>query len=97
MSEREFQNQVIALARLTGWRVYSIPDSRKTTLSGYPDLTMWHPTRKRVIFAELKTDKGRIRPEQAVVLDELGQCGQEVYVWRPKDFDAIVATLGKKV
>lgn len=96
MSERDFQRSVIELAHLMGWRVYSIPDSRRTTLSGYPDLTLWNPKQQRVLFAELKTDKGRLRPEQVVVIDELRQCGQQVCVWRPKDWDEIVTTLGKE-
>jgi len=95
MSEKEFQSQVIALAHLTGWRVYSIPDSRRTTLSGYPDLTLWNPKKKAVLFAELKTDKGRLSAEQITVIDELRECGTQVVVWRPKDWEEIVGTLKK--
>jgi len=51
------------------------------------------PERKRVIYAELKTDKGKVRPEQQEWLDTMADCGQEVYVWRPGDFEQIVEIL----
>ncbi len=95
MSEREFQNQIIALARMTGWRVYSIPDSRHASLAGFPDLVLWNTKKKTTLFCELKTDKGRIRPEQTVVHEELRECGQTVFIWRPRDWDLVVETLGK--
>lgn len=94
--EREFQRQVTELARLHGWRVYSVPDSRRSTEKGYPDLTLWHPTHKRFMFAELKRDIGKLRPEQAVVIAELVGCGHTVFVWRPKDWPEIESVLGHK-
>ena len=47
----------------------------------------------RLIFAELKSDAGRLRPDQADWLADLAPTGAEVYVWRPADFDRIVEVL----
>lgn len=92
--EKDFQRRVEEYARLEGWHVYSVPDSRRVSLSGYPDLTMWRVADKRLIFAELKREKGRLRPAQEVILDELRALGKaEVYVWRPSHWDEILETL----
>jgi hypothetical protein len=92
--EKDFQRRVEEYARLEGWHVYSVPDSRRVSLSGYPDLTMWRVSDHRLIFAELKREKGRLRPQQEVILDELRQLGiAEVYVWRPSHWNEILSTL----
>ena len=92
--EKDFQRRVEEYARLEGWHVYSVPDSRRVSLSGYPDLTMWRVLDKRLIFAELKREKGRLRPQQEVILEELRQLGvAEVYVWRPSNWNEILDTL----
>lgn len=92
--EKDFQRRVEEYARLEGWHVYSVPDSRRVSLSGYPDLTMWRVLDKRLIFAELKREKGRLRPQQEVILEELRQLGvAEVYVWRPSNWNEILDIL----
>ena len=93
-TEREFQARVTDLARILGWSVYSVPDSRRASLAGYPDLTMWRG--KRLVFAELKREKGKLSPQQVMVLDELRQLPNvEVYVWRPSNWANIRETLKK--
>jgi len=89
MLEAEFHEQVATLMRLNGWSVYSVPDSRRVSLAGYPDITAW--SGNRLIFAELKREKGRTSPAQDEVLAELRQipCA-EVYLWKPSDWDTIV-------
>jgi len=61
---------------------------------GWPDLTLVRPP--RIVFAELKAEDGHLLPEQRRWLDILDDCGQEVYLWRPSDFDEIqqILTLG---
>ena len=94
--EKDFQSRVVQLLSLEGWRVFSIPDSRRATLKGYPDLTCWHPKTDRLVFIELKREKGRVSPEQKVVLEELGRI-TETYLFRPSDWSKIVAIAeGKK-
>lgn len=97
-TERGFQDAVIALFRLHGWLVYHVPDSRRATSNGYPDLTMVHPTHG-LIFAELKTAKGKTTGDQDGWLADLravelaasyapGPNPIEVYLWRPADLIA---------
>ena len=93
ISERDFQHQVVTLARLYNWRVYSIPDSRRSTETGFPDLMLWNANRSRSFLAELKTEKGRLSADQVLVIDELRSCGHQVYVWRPSDWPEIEALL----
>jgi hypothetical protein len=61
LSEAHFQRQVEQLAKYYGWRTYHTHDSRRST-PGFPDLVLVRGA--ELIFAELKTDKGRLRPEQ---------------------------------
>lgn len=89
-SEREFQATVMELATLLGWRCYHVPDSRRCE-AGWPDLALWRPP--RFLLAELKTNKGRVRLIQQQTIDELRECGLEVHLWRPSQWDTIVETL----
>jgi hypothetical protein len=89
-SERDFQTILEREMRSKGWWVYSIrrSDLAQATLAGYPDITAWRDD--RLLFAELKTDKGRLSTAQEEVLASLrGLPGAEVYVWRPKDITEI--------
>jgi hypothetical protein len=100
ITESQFQRQVLELARLHGWiTAHFRPGmTRKgrwmTAVAGdgvgFPDLVL---VRDRVIYAELKTDVGRIRVEQARWIKLLRRAGQEVYVWRPANWQVIEETL----
>jgi hypothetical protein len=90
VTEREFQRWVEQVAEMTGWLLHHETDSRRSR-RGFPDLIMVR--RDRLIAAELKSAKGRVRPEQKVWLDRLEAAGVEVYLWRPSDADAIVQCL----
>jgi hypothetical protein len=60
--------------------------------SGLPDLILCRPP--RLVFAELKSARGRVSPQQQAWLNALSQCaGVEVYLWRPDDWQTIVHTL----
>jgi VRR-NUC domain len=86
------------LARLHGWRVYTIPDSRRASMAGYPDLTMWNVAQDRIVFAELKREKGKLSEAQQFVLKELLQITSvETYVWRPSDWEFVVGVLSEKI
>jgi hypothetical protein len=45
--------------------------------------------RPRIVWAELKSERGKLTVEQAACVAELRACGQEVFVWRPRDWEAI--------
>lgn len=95
--EKDFQHRVTEVARIRNWSVYSIPDSRRATLSGFPDLVLFRRSDGRLIFAELKREKGRLSEPQKEILDTLreisGNGRFEVYVWRPSDYEEIVKIL----
>lgn len=93
MNEEAFQAKVLELAELLGWRIYHTRDSRGSH-DGFPDLTLARAD--RLVFAELKTEKGRVRPAQEAWLVALAATGVETYLWRPSDWDLIVATLTRR-
>ncbi len=100
ISEAEFQTQVMQFAKLHGWRVAHFrpgltKDGRwRTAVSGdgkgFLDLVL---VRERVIFAELKTERGQLTPEQLAWAAVLEMAGQTVCVWRPSDWAGIEQTL----
>lgn len=91
MSEKVFQQQVVSHALSRGYRVYHTYDSRRSD-PGYPDLTMVR--RGRLIFAELKSHKGRPTVAQKEWMSALRDVpGIEVYLWRPSDMDDIIDIL----
>lgn len=80
-TEKQWQARVVKLARLMGWLCYHAYDSRRSE-SGYPDLTC--VGKGRVVYIELKTERGKLSPAQEVWLERLRGCpGVEVYVFRP--------------
>jgi len=94
MTEETFQASVIQVAKDTGWMLFHDYDSRRSA-AGFPDLVMTRDG--RTIFAELKSQKGRIRTEQKQWMAELEKTqGVEVYLWRPSDMDDVVDTLMRR-
>jgi len=93
ITEAIFQDSIIELARLLGWYVYH-PHRSYRSEPGYLDLTMVHPEAKRLLYAEVKSAKGKLTegrvnkhgrwmPGQIDWYNALlgtGRC--EVYVWR---------------
>ena len=109
ITEKDFQATVIDLARTYGWFVYhqvdmgfQDPTTGKWKHSrrigpGFPDLVLVHPKWGQLIFAELKAEKGKIKPHQQEWLDALPTARSKdkpghthmVAVWRPSDLDDI--------
>ena len=96
VTERDLRQQVVDLAKLFGYKAYfswtSIHSPR-----GFPDLVLACQARERVIYAELKTEKGKVSDSQREWLDELTACGQEVYLWRPADFEEVARILRSRL
>ena len=86
ITETEFRRQVLDLARLLGYLCYFTWTSVNSP-PGFPDLVMIRAG--RVIFAELKSQKGKLSPRQEEWIGGLADAGAEVYVWRPADFETI--------
>ena len=98
MLEKDFQKTVIEYATLRGWRVAHFRTTRiqrkngqvyyATGVSaqgaGFPDLVLVRG--KRVVYIELKSDKGVVSKEQEEWLHALQDANQEVFVWRPNSW-----------
>lgn len=93
ITEAQWQRTVMELALWQGWRVYHVPDSRRVTDRGYPDLTLVHPDRGQVVWLELKTNRGRLKPDQREWIAALRRAGQRAYVARPRDVERVEALL----
>ena len=87
-TEADLREQIRTLCKLYGWLMYFTWNSRNSP-SGFPDLVLVNPQQKRIIFAELKTERGRISIRQFEWLKSLADCGQEAYTWRPDDINRI--------
>jgi hypothetical protein len=89
MTEKEFQSQVLELAEATGWLCYHTYNSQRSQ-AGFPDLVLVRG--HRLIFAELKREKGRLSESQRTWLAALEETA-ETHVWRPSDWDTVIEVL----
>jgi hypothetical protein len=108
MSERVLKNTIVTYARGYGWLVHhDLPSQRANGSwatvtqgdSGYPDLVLVHPgntaarLQAQIIYAELKTQRGKLTAGQQHWLDALQAAGQTAVVWRPNDLQDIFTKL----
>lgn len=102
-TEQAWQSQVIDLLKIHNWMHLHVRRSlgnrggkrawqTTTNIAGWPDIWAWHPTHG-FLALELKSERGRVRPEQIEVLDQLRAAGAAAMVARPSDLDAVVALL----
>ena len=82
VSERELQDNVIAMLVALQYRVYHTWMSLHSA-GGFPDLVAVR--HGRLLFIELKRETGNTRANQQEWLDELREAGAEAYLWRPSD------------
>lgn len=92
MREKQFQAQIVRLAKANGWIIFHTYDSRRSA-PGFPDLVL---VRDRVLFRELKTDAGRVSKSQMEWGERLTEAGADFKIWRPQDTKAIIAELTRK-
>jgi hypothetical protein len=92
MTEAQLPACVTDLARIRGWLVYHTHRSQHSE-AGFPDLVLVGG--RRLIFAELKTERGKVTRPQQTWLDALGVVESavalegpivEVCLWRPADW-----------
>ena len=87
MTERDLQDNVIALLKLHGYRVYH-PWSSIHSEAGWPDLAAVKDG--RLLFIECKTEKGRVTKAQRQWLTELdGVKVVDAFVLRPGPLDEL--------
>lgn len=91
--ERDWQRDVRKLLTGLGWRLYHTYDSRKSD-TGFPDLVAVSPSRRRVVYLELKREKTKLTGDQARWILDLLAAGAEVYVARPRNLQALARALG---
>lgn len=90
ISEKQFVTQILDLLAATGWRLrYHTYRSRRSP-SGFPD-EVW--VRERVVFAELKSDRGELRSAQRAWLQGLLAAGAEAYLLYPTDLVQLARVL----
>lgn len=101
-SERALQAQVIALARLYGWRVAHFRPARtakgwRTPVegdgAGFPDLILVRGT--ELLAVELKGPRGRLTAAQGAWLVALEAAGAEIHEWRASDWGDIQRRLSQ--
>jgi len=102
-----WEDQVVVLAQLYGWKVASFDSVRiqrrdgscywatpvKADGRGWPDLVLVRG--ETILFRELKTGKARTTGDQREWLEALKWAGCNVGVWRPADLEAIVIELSR--
>lgn len=79
-TEEQLQRAIIDLARYLGLEAYHTYDSRRSE-RGFPDLVLVGP--RGIVFAELKTMIGSMRPDQTRWRNAIVAAGGEFHVWRP--------------
>jgi len=92
MTERDFQAQVVALAKLHGWRTFHVFDSRHSA-AGFPDLTLVRANRDgdgQLLFIELKREGAKPTAAQWEWVHLLRSVpGVRAFIWRPSDLPTI--------
>jgi hypothetical protein len=102
LTEREWQKQVEDALTLFGWWFIHIPANvvvcpichRKIyrgIAKGFPDILAIRPP--RLLWLELKRERGQLEPEQRKVGDMLEACGQTWLHVRPRDRAALLKLL----
>lgn len=76
MTEKEIERILVTEVRKLGGRAYKWTSPGH---NGVPDRIVILPG-ERPYFVELKTDKGRVSPLQAVQIDRLKDLGQPVFI-----------------
>jgi hypothetical protein len=91
ITERQFSRQIDELTRTLGYVLYHTFLSVRSA-PGFPDDVLVRPP--RIIFAELKSETGKLTAAQEGWLALLRQCpGVETYVWRPSQLQEIAVIL----
>lgn len=96
ISEKEFLGSVKQEAWIRGWELQYHTWNSKYSDEGFPDLVLVRvsPAPPRVIYVEVKSEKGGLSAEQWEWLKSLQEAGQEAYLWRPSDEREVSRVLG---
>ena len=84
ISEKDFSRQVEDLLKTFHWRWCHFRPARtergwRTALSGHQGFPDYIATKgNRLLFAELKSEKGKLSPEQELWIDSLRECVRHI-------------------
>ena len=94
MTERDFQRIVVYALKLRGYIVWTVPNMTQTA-RGLPDVIAIHPNHpQRLLCYELKSERGRIRPEQEIALGALAMAKDvDARVIRPSYWADVLAEI----
>jgi hypothetical protein len=101
-SEKLFMDAVMQLAKMNAWMIHHPtphqvrPGVWRSDGAGVPDLMLVSTTGRGIIWAELKTEAGRLTPLQRMWGQSIKANGGEYYVWRPNMLELIAQRLGGK-
>jgi hypothetical protein len=106
ISEESFQRAVVDLAHIFKYKVAYFRKARKkdgdwvtpvgADGKGWLDLVLVNENKHDLIFAELKSENGKMTKEQKDWFTRLGKCHESVYCWKPSDWENIVTRLSGK-
>jgi hypothetical protein len=83
MTENDLDRVIRYLTAQRHLPAFHVINSRRTvTLTGWPD---WTIVGTRVIFRELKSERGKITPSQQALGEAILAAGGDWAVWRPTD------------
>jgi hypothetical protein len=98
ISEAEWQRTVVEIAQWNRWGlIFHAPANRpinghvQNMTAGFPDLCMVRG--RRLLFVELKRERGRTTEAQREWLAALLLTGAETAVWRPSDLAIVKEVL----
>ena len=92
MSEDQLLEHVRQLCEDLGLVIQHYTDSRRCWVRGWPDLEI---IGNEIIYRELKTQWGGIRPEQRSIGSKIVKAGGNWAVWRPRDL--LVGTISRQL
>lgn len=93
ITEKAMGEWIRKAAILNGYMAYHTWNSLRSA-AGFPDWVLVNPKKHRLLFVELKTEKGKVTEKQAEWLAALGEVGQvDVMTVRPADFDNLFEEL----
>lgn len=76
-------------AEARGWTWWHDLDARRNA-AGFPDYLL---IRERVVWVELKSETGTVRPAQRKFAARLVRAGQEYHLWRPRNRAEVLEVL----
>lgn len=103
MTEKELQSAIVDVLDAYGWRFAHFRPAQAQSGNwmtamqghiGYPDITAVKGV--KILFIELKSEKGKVRPEQDDWLTDLADAYLGVHLVRPSNLDYFIDHLAGK-